>query len=260
MNSLPRITVITPSYNQGKYIEQTIKSISGQNYPNLEHLVVDGGSTDQTLDVLRKYEHQLRWVSERDRGQSDAINKGLQQATGDVICYLNSDDLFTPNALFKVGAFFQAHPQAFWLTGKCKIIDQNSKEMRRPGTLYKNFWLLGHSLNVLRVMNYISQPATFWRREAFERVGNFDERWYFAMDYDFWLRLGKYYRLWFLNEYLACFRVHPASKGSASAKSQFDEELEVAKQHVPSKTLLKLHAMHNAMSISIYNYVFHTRK
>ena len=260
MPSLPRITVITPSFNQGIYIEQTIKSIHSQDYPNLEHLVVDGGSTDQTLDVLRKYEKQMHWVSEPDRGQTHAINKGLQGATGDVICYLNSDDLFTPGALLKVGGFFRDHPQAFWLTGKCQIIDQNGQEMRRPGTIYKNFWLHGHSLKVLSVMNYLSQPATFWRRGAFEQVGYLDERWYFTMDYDYWLRLGKHYRLWFLDEYLACFRVHPASKGSSSAKSQFDEELEVAKQHVSSQMLLKLHAMHNALSISVYNYVFHVRK
>ncbi len=260
MTSLPNITVITPSYNQGKYIEQTIESILKQGYPNLEHLVVDGGSTDQTLDILHKYEEQLHWVSERDRGQSHAINKGLQPATGDVICYLNSDDLFTPGALSKVGRFFRDHPRAFWLTGKCRIIDQNGQEIRRPGTIYKNFCLHWHSLNLLSVMNYISQPTTFWRKEALERVGLFDERWYFAMDYDYWLRLGQHYKLWFLDEYLACFRVHPASKGSSSAKSQFDEQLEVAKQHVSSQLLLKLHAMHNFISVTVYNFVLGLRK
>jgi glycosyltransferase involved in cell wall biosynthesis len=259
MTSLPKITVITPSYNQGKFIEQTIQSILSQGYPNVEHLVVDGGSTDETLDILRHYDHRIQWISEADRGQSDAINKGLLQSTGAIICYLNSDDLFTPGALLKVGKFFQSHPQAFWLTGKCQIIDQNGKEMRRPGTIYKNFWLHGHSLKVLSIMNYISQPATFWRRKAYKQVGYFDERWYFAMDYDYWLRLGKYYRLWFLDEYLASFRVHPGSKGSSSAKSQFDEELEVARRHVSSHALLKLHAIHSELSIRIYNLVFHTQ-
>jgi len=260
MSELPRITVITPSYNQGKYIEQTIASVLVQEYPNLEHLIVDGGSTDQTLEVLRKYGQQLRWVSEPDRGQSHAINKGLAQATGDVICYLNSDDLFTPGALSRVGRFFQDHPQAFWLTGKCRIVNQDGNEIRRPGTLYKNFWLHRRSLKVLSVLNYISQPATFWRREAFDRVGYFDERWYFAMDYDYWLRLGQHYQLWFLDETLACFRVHPASKGSSSAKSQFDEQLQVARQHVSSHMLLKLHALHNILSVTAYNFALGLRK
>jgi glycosyltransferase involved in cell wall biosynthesis len=260
MIDLPCITVMTPTYNQGDYIEQAIESVLSQNYPNLEYLVMDGGSTDQTLDVLRKYEHHIQWFSQKDRGQSHALNKGFQFATGDVICYLNSDDLFTSDALLKVGGFFKEHPQAYWLTGKCIIIDENGKEMRKSGTIYKNFWLRRQSLKVLGMMNYISQPSTFWRREAFEKVGYFDERWYYAMDYDYWLRLAKHYRLWFLDEYLACFRVHPASKGSSSARSQFGEELEVARRHVTSQTLLRLHAIHSAISAAVYNYILGVRK
>ena len=260
MSALPRITIITPSYNQGEYIEQTISSVLDQDYPDLEYIVMDGGSTDQTLALLRKYEPKLIWVSEADRGQSHAINKGMQRATGEVIGYLNSDDQLMPGALLKVGRYFQDHPQAFWVTGKCRTVNDAEKDIRKPITLYKNFWLSTRSSAPLSVLNYVYQPATFWRREAMEKVGYFDESRYYAMDYDYWLRLRKHYRLWFLDETLACFRVHPASKGSSSAKSQFDEQLQVARQHVSSHMLLKLHALHNILSVTAYNFALGLRK
>ena len=259
MVGLPRITLITPSYNQGAYIEETILSVIDQGYPDLEYLVIDGGSTDQTPDILQRYHKHLDWVSEGDRGQSHAINKGMQRATGDIVAYLNSDDLFVHEALLKVGRFFQDHPQAYWLTGKCRTIDPSANEIRRSSTIYKNFWLNTRSYTALSVLNYISQPATFWRREAIEQVCYFDERWYYAMDYDYWLRLGKHYRLWFLNEYLAGFRVHPASKGRSSTQAQFAEELQVARQYITSRTVLALHDIHSSLSVAIYHYLFGTR-
>ena len=114
---LPRISVVTPSYNQGNFVEETIQSVLDQGYPNLEYIVMDGGSTDGTLDILRKYEKRLVWKSERDRGQSDALNKGFRMASGDIFSFINSDDVYEPGALHKVGRFFVDHPQASWLTG-----------------------------------------------------------------------------------------------------------------------------------------------
>src|SRR5665648_525607 len=168
MTKLPQITVITPSYNQGDFIDQTIQSVLSQNYPDLQYLVMDGGSTDQTVDILKQYDQQFFWVSERDRGQSDALNKGLRMATGEVVCFLNSDDLYEPGALFQVGKFFADHPEAAWLTGKCRVVDPMGVEIRRPITAYKNFWLRSKSYRALLVLDYISQPATFWRREVIE--------------------------------------------------------------------------------------------
>jgi glycosyltransferase involved in cell wall biosynthesis len=252
MDTLPRITVITPSYNQAHFIEQTIKSVLSQNYPALEHIVMDGGSTDSTLEILKKYDGRLCWISERDRGQSHALNKGLAMASGDIIAFLNSDDLYAAGALLKVGRFFAAHPKVCWLTGRCRTIDQHEKEIRKAITLYKNIWLRTSSYRVLLVLNYISQPATFWTRNVMDTVGEFDESLRYAMDYDYWLRVGRSFKLWVLDDYLASFRVHASSKAGSSAHAQFDSDLQIAKRYNTSPLLVRLHAAHNAFTVMAY--------
>lgn len=252
MATLPRITIITPSYNQGEFIEQTIESVLNQGYPDLEYIVMDGGSTDSTLEVLKKYEDRLSWVSEPDRGQSHAINKGLRRANGEIVAFLNSDDVYEPEALLKVGEFCARHPEAGWLTGKCRIIDQNGREIRKAITLYKNLWLLLRSYSVLQVLDYVSQPATFWRREVVDKVGLFDETLHYAMDYDYSLRVGRHYKLWVLHDYLASFRMYPTSKTGSSANAQMDVDLKIAKKHVDSSMLISLHTLNNAFVILVY--------
>jgi glycosyltransferase involved in cell wall biosynthesis len=249
---LPRITVITPSYNQGSFIEETINSVLSQNYPNLEYIVMDGGSADGTVEILKKYSSQLNWISEKDRGQSHAINKGLRQATGEVIAFLNSDDVYEPGALLAVGDFFTNHPDAFWLTGWCSTINTHGQEIRKLSTLYKKFWLIWRSYKTLLVLDYVSQPATFWRREVIEKVGDFNENLHFAMDYDYSLRVGKHYKLWVLPRYLARFRVHSTSKAGASAHGQFDTDLKIACSHTDSALIRRLHAWHNTFIIGVY--------
>jgi glycosyltransferase involved in cell wall biosynthesis len=252
MNRLPRISIVTPSYNQGEYIAETIDSVLNQDYPDLEYLVMDGGSTDGTLDVLRRYDGRLQWTSEEDRGQSHAINKGFRRATGEVLAFLNSDDLYEPGALRKVGDFFASHPQAAWLTGRCRNVDHAGREIRRPVTFYKNLWLRLRSYAALQITDYVSQPATFWRRAVIDKVGLFDEGLHYAMDYDYSLRVGRHFRLWVLPEYLAAFRIHPSSKAGASASAQFDADLDIARRHVTSPVRLGLHAVHNAAIVAIY--------
>jgi glycosyltransferase involved in cell wall biosynthesis len=249
--ALPRITICTPSFNQGHFIEETINSVLNQSYPNLEYIVMDGGSTDGTVDILRKYEKHLVWKSEKDRGQSDAINKGFRMASGDILAFINSDDVYEPGALHKVGKFFAGHPQASWLTGQCRIVGPQGREFRKLITYYKNFWLLFKSYNVLLVLDYISQPATFWRRDIVKRIGSFDEGLHLTMDYDYSLRVGKQYKLWIINDYLASFRVHDASK-SAFIHDHFNEDLSIAQRYTRSYLQIRLHRLHNQLIISSY--------
>ena len=249
---LPRIIIVTPSYNQGCFIEETINSVLDQGYPNLEYIVMDGGSTDGTIEILKKYSSQLIWFSEKDRGQSHAINKGLRQATGDVFAFLNSDDVYEPSALLAVGEFFTIHPDTYWLTGWCQTMNTQGQVIRKLSTFYKKFWLIWRSYKALLVLDYVSQPATFWRREVIEKVGEFNENFHYAMDYDYSLRVGKHYKLWVLPRYLARFRVHPTSKAGASAHSQFDADLKIACSHTDSTLLQHLHAWHNSLIIAVY--------
>lgn len=256
----PKISLITPSYNQAAFIKQTLESVLSQGYPDLEYIVIDGGSLDGTVDILRRYDGKLRWTSEPDRGQSHALNKGLRMATGEVIGFLNSDDYLEPGALKHVGQFFAAHPEAAWLTGRCRTVDHTGREIRHLITAYKNFWLRLGSYQVLLVLNYISQPATFWRRRVIETVGDFDETLRYAMDYDYWLRVGRHFRLCVAEEYLASFRVHAMSKAGSSANAQFDADVQIARRYAESPALGRLHAWHNALIVAVYRLLYESSK
>lgn len=255
MSSLPRITIITPTYNQAHFIEQTIQSVLSQDYPSLEYIVMDGGSTDGTLGILKKYGDCLKWVSEKDRGQSHAINKAIRMATGDVVAYINSDDCYEPGALLRVGKFFASHPDAHWVTGECRIINRDGKEVRKFIKWYKNMLLWLSSYPLLQVVDYISQPATFWRRDIVHQVGFFDERLHFVMDYDYSLRVGRYCKLWVLHQPLADFRVHVNSKSTTASSAMFGDDLQIAARYTNSKFLLRLHALHSAVVVMIYWYI-----
>jgi glycosyltransferase involved in cell wall biosynthesis len=226
-----KISIVTPSFNQRRFIERTINSILGQNYPELELIVMDGGSTDGTIDILKKYGDRIIWRSEKDRGQSDAINKGLRLATGDIVAYLCSDDTYQPGALQKVAEFFQNNPQTKWVYGKCRMIDENDREIRKPITRYKNFMLRRYSYPKLLVENYISQPATFWRRSLLDELGFIDENEHLCMDYEYWLRLGQRYPAGVIDSYLANFRHYTTSKSGSRFTQQFRDELRVAKKY-----------------------------
>jgi glycosyltransferase involved in cell wall biosynthesis len=249
---MPKISVITPSYNQVNFIQFTIDSVLKQEYPNLEYMIIDGGSTDGTVEVLRQYSDRLRWVSEKDKGQSDAINKGFKIATGDVLAVLNSDDIYEPGTLAKVGGFFARHPEAKWVTGKCYTIDRSGRATRPLITLYKNFWLHMNFSHALFVLNFISQPATFWRRELTQQIGGFNESLFYTMDYEYWLRISKVARLFILHSYLASFRYYPDSKSGSTTGAQFEEQYRVARESTSSTALLKIHRLHNLITVFFY--------
>lgn len=253
-----RISIITPSYNQARYIERTIQSVLDQDYKDIEYIIMDGGSTDDTVEILKKYSNHIIWKSEKDKGQSDAINKGLKMATGDIVAYLNSDDTYEPGTISKVVYFFKNNPDAKWVSGKCKIIDKDGKKIRNLITIYKNFWLRFLSYFWLLALNPISQPATFWKRELHNEIGYFSQDRHLAMDYDLWLRIGKKYKFNYLPHYLANFRWHMQSKGGKIYKEQFKEEYEIARNYAKESSLIFpiwLHKINELIIILIYKII-----
>jgi glycosyltransferase involved in cell wall biosynthesis len=227
---LPSITVITASYNAAATLEATLRSVREQHYDaEVEHVVVDGGSTDGTLDILRR--SGLRFVSEPDRGLTHAINKGIAMARHDVVGSLNADDTYVPGALTHVGRAFAAHPEAEWVTGLCPIVDGDGQEIRKWVSAYKGFFLRHHSFRLHLVQNYVSAPATFVRRSALETVGGYDERFLYSADYDMWLKLGRRGDPVVLDEPLATFRMAGETLSLTGFDQQFVEHAANAREH-----------------------------
>ncbi|MBT3322237.1 MAG: glycosyltransferase [Anaerolineae bacterium] len=255
MQTQPKISIISPSLNQGSFIEETILSVLSQEYENLEYIVVDGLSTDKTLSILRKYSDNLTWISEKDNGQTNAINKGIRLATGEIIGYLNSDDILLPNALKSVAQAFRENPSAMWITGKSLIIDEEGKSIRKLITKYKNLYLKTHSFKSLLVADYISQPATFWKKEIISDVGYLDESLDYVMDYEYWLRIYQNFKPVFINQYLASFRIHHASKTTSGSytKKYIDEERKIIVQYSISKFWLLLNKSHRFLTNFVYS-------
>ena len=209
----PQVTVVTPSYNQGEFVEETIRSVLLQGYPDLEYMIVDGGSTDGTVAVVRKYERWLaHWVSEPDRGQSDAINKGWSLAKGDILAYLNSDDTYMPGAVQTAAAFLGQHPDVGMVHGGCNIIDEHSrlKQRYRTGDFKIEKVLCGSP-------SPIAQPSAFVRRAVIDDVGPLDVDMDMAMDLDLWVRIALRYSIAHIPQVLANARFHPGTKTLSDA-------------------------------------------
>jgi glycosyltransferase involved in cell wall biosynthesis len=226
-----KLTVVTPSFNQGAFIERTIESVLGQQGDfELEYLVVDGGSTDETLSILSKFEGRLRWISERDRGQSDALNKGFRLARGEVLAWLNSDDTYLPGALDRAAREMSAS-DARWCFGQCRIIDERDREIRRLIAWYKTRLSRRYSLRRLLTKDFVPQPAVFFRRDLLEEVGPLDEARHYTMDYDLWLRFARVAEPLFIPADLANFRWHQVSKNGSAYRAAVRESLAVARRH-----------------------------
>jgi glycosyltransferase involved in cell wall biosynthesis len=228
---LPSISVITPCMNAATTIAETLESVRAQGYPQVEHIVVDGGSTDRTVELLDSMPH-VRWISEPDQGRVDAANKGVGMATGDVIAWLNADDRYEPGALHAVGQALAERPEAAWATGYCRIIDGGGREIRRAVTSYKNLLLRHWSVGLYLTQNFVSDPATFVRSSALNEVGVLDPRYSRSHDYDLWLRVARRFGApVVLRRCLASFRMSEGTLSMGGFESQFAEHAEVANAH-----------------------------
>jgi glycosyltransferase involved in cell wall biosynthesis len=223
------VSIVTPSYNQGRFLKRTIESVLKQDYPFIEYLVVDGASKDDSVEILESYGDKFKWLSESDKGQTNAINKGLAKTRGEILGYLNSDDILLPHSIEKVVSFFNSHPDCVLLYGEAFYIDENDEVIGEYKTAEYSFERLLEDCMVC-------QPAAFWRREVTEELGLFDETLDFAMDYDYWLRIAKITtydkRIYHLPSKLACSRLYPETKTLSKRSSVYKEIFQVCKKNI----------------------------
>lgn len=207
--SLPLVSILTPSYNSVAFIEETIRSVEIQDYPIIEHIVVDGGSNDGTVGILRRHD-RLRWVSEPDRGQSDALNKAFAMSKGEIIGWLNADDLYEPGAVAAATEYFIQHPNAQVVHGNCTVF-------KPDGTVDKYYWGPCDKKKLLepwRGFHGAYQPSVFYRRQAIKQIGDWAVDLHYVMDYDLLLRLSEHFPIDYVDADLSRFRLHPEQKGA----------------------------------------------
>jgi glycosyltransferase involved in cell wall biosynthesis len=223
MNStLPKISIVTCSYQQANFIDATIRSVLEQDYPALEYIVMDGGSTDGTVDILQRHNDQIDyWVSQPDDGQTDALNKGFMHSSGGIMGWLCSDDLLLPGALHTVATFFEAHPDVEAVYGDALWIDRSGQLIRQKREIPFSRFLLRYD------HNYVPQPSMFWRRSLFNRVGGLDPRFDLAMDADLWDRFSKATRIAHIPVLLSCMRYYPEQKTRALHTTGRTEHTEI---------------------------------
>lgn len=222
----PLVSVVTPSYNQGRFIRATIESVLSQDYPNLEYIVMDGGSTDETGAIVREYGSRIVFVSKPDRGQSHAINEGFRLAKGSVLAWLNSDDVFLPGAVGSAVRVLSCNPDAGLVYGDGYLIDAAGNITGRfPHTREPDLWRLVH------LSDYILQQSVFFRREVLDDVGYVDESLHYGLDWDLFIRIGMKYRLAYVPEYLGCLREYPETKSSSGGVKRVRELHAMLRKH-----------------------------
>jgi glycosyltransferase involved in cell wall biosynthesis len=201
------VSIVTPSYNQAPYLEETIRSVLAQDYPQIEYMIVDGGSTDGTIELIKKYEGKLAWwVSEKDKGQTDAINKGFARAKGEILAWLNSDDTYAPGAVAAAVKYLQEHPEVGMVYGDCNFINETGRVIGKFNSAQTNYRLLRQGYA------HIPQQTMFFRTELWRQVGPLDPSFYFAMDYDLWTRLAARTEIKYVPQTWANFRLHISGK------------------------------------------------
>lgn len=218
MTVAPLVSIVTPSFNQARFLEATLQSVLSQDYPNMEYIVIDGGSSDGSLEILERYSSRLTyWCSEPDAGQTDAINKGLARAGGKILAWLNSDDIYFPGAVARAVAFLQAHPEVGMVYGEALYIDENGRPIGRFPAAQTDWRRLR------RGYVHIPQQAAFFRASLWRLVGPLDPALFFAMDYDLWLRIAELSPIRFVPEIWAGFRLHGSAKTLSAASRCWPE-------------------------------------
>lgn len=224
INNYPLVSIITPSYNQGTFIRETINSVLSQDYPYIEYIIIDGGSTDNTLEILNEYRNKLYYVSEPDEGQSDAVNKGLKKANGEIIGWINSDDLYYPGVISKIVDIFRNYPTIDVVYGEGYHISKSGTEISRYPTELFDYQKFAERC-------FICQPTVFFRRECLESTGFLNKELQLCMDYDLWIRMGKKHNFFYFPEKIAKSRIYRENKTCSRTGEVFKEILKMIHSH-----------------------------
>jgi glycosyltransferase involved in cell wall biosynthesis len=219
-----KISIITPSFNQGMFIEQTIISVLHQQYADFEHIIIDGKSSDNTLTILQRYCSKIRYISEKDKGQADAVNRGIKIASGEIIGWLNSDDLYMPNSLEKVADFFEENPEYDIVYGNAYFVDEK-------GSITGEYPTQNFNYKKLADRCYICQPSVFFRKKIINDIGYLDESLHLCLDYEFWMRIGKKYNFYHINDFFSCSRMYPENKTLSRSNEMYMEAHAILKKY-----------------------------
>jgi glycosyltransferase involved in cell wall biosynthesis len=271
----PKISIVTPSYNQAKYLEETIISVLSQNYPNLEYIVIDGGSTDGSVEIIKKYETKLSyWVTEKDQGMYHAIQKGFNKSRGEIMGWINSDDLYHRNSLFTAAGIFTDLPEINWIQGNPTVIDEMGRTVNcRPLQSRSKFQF--YLRDFVHTKDFIQQESTFWRRSLWEKAGSkFNLSYRYAADFDLWINFFRYEKLYVTPALIGGFRIRRSDQASLDHFSTYleeavgslnnyplshEEEKHLSKIKAFRKTMLRIPVFRNSKSLiryheSLYNY------
>lgn len=245
----PLVSIVTPSYNQGKFIKETIDSVLSQDYPNIEYIVMDGGSTDETLSILKSYGNQIQWVSKKDEGQADAVNKGILAARGEIIGWLNSDDTYYPGAVSKAVEYFRTHPQKDMVYGEGHYIDKESKVTTRYLTEVYDYQQMAGNC-------FICQPAAFFTKDIVMRVGLLNKELQLCMDYELWMRIGKQGSIGYIPDYLATSRMYEENKTLSRRNEVYKEICATVRKHYGYTPFTWIYGYAHHLNDGVHNIKF----
>lgn len=244
----PKISIIIPTYNGGKYIEETLNSIFEQNYRNIEVIIQDGGSSDNSISIFKKYANKYKclvWESKKDNGQLDAITKGIRKSNGDIIGFINSDDVYLNGSFNKIATAYTKNPKCLWIAGQGIVTNSEGKEIAHFVSIYKNLLLKLNKYHLLLMVNYLMQPSVFFTKQAYKKYGPFIGSGRYVLEYDMWLKLGRNQMPALINSPLSAFRLRNISFSVTQVRNILKEDATIAKNYTNSKIIFYLHLVHN---------------